>query len=200
MSEIERLSPKLLERLEGLLVEQGAPIVQRFRPPASAEALATVEDYLDRPLPLEVKQWWGWHDGTDIKPDERAVRGSIGPGFIFLGAKRAAEDSRWVRNDAEEVWPEDPDRLWRKTWLAIDPLGRIACDCAGEADAPVPIVKGDPHLVSEVGDVAARSFGEMVGWWIEALETGAWIYELEQERWERNPELISLERDLTRLI
>jgi hypothetical protein len=48
--------------------------------------------------------------------------------------------------------------------------------------------------------VAAPSFGEMVRWWIQALETGAWIYEKEDDRWERMPELISLERDLTRLI
>lgn len=98
------------------------------------------------------------------------------------------------------MWPENSDRLWEKTWLAVASLGGVACDCAGEADAPVPILKGDPHLFDELGTVAARSFGEMVRWWIEALETGAWFYEPEQERWERNSELISLERDLTRLI
>jgi hypothetical protein len=90
--------------------------------------------------------------------------------------------------------------LWKRTWLALDPLGRVACECAVQADAPVPILKGDPHLVDEVGAVAARSFGEMVRWWIEALETGAWIYEPESDRWERRAELISVERDLTRLI
>jgi hypothetical protein len=76
----------------------------------------------------------------------------------------------------------------------------VACDCAVEPDAPVPILKGDPHLVDEVGTVAARSFGEMVQWWIEALETGIWIYEPDHDRWERKPELISRELDLTRLI
>lgn len=69
MDQIERLSSQQLEHLEWLLVEQKAPIVRRFQPPASEEALAAVETYLGRPPPLEVKQWWGWHDGTDIKLD-----------------------------------------------------------------------------------------------------------------------------------
>jgi hypothetical protein len=200
MSEIERLSDGQLTHLEELLGKQGAPMVSRLRPPATPEALAAVEEHLSRPLPLEVKQWWGWHDGTDIKPDERAAQGSLGPSFIFLRTERAIEVSQWCRNEAEDIAPEDPDSLWRKTWLAIGGLSEVACDCDVEADAPVPILKVDPHLVDEVGAVAARSFGEMVRWWIEALETGAWFYHPEHNRWERRSELISLERDLTRLI
>ena len=194
------MSDKQLARLEELLRERGAPVVPRLQPPATPEALAAVEEYLGRPLPLEVRQWWGWHDGTNAKPDERAARGSIGPFFIFLRAERAIEVTRYRRNEAEDIAPEDPDSLWRGTWLAIGTFGRVACDCAVEADASVPILKVDPHLVDELGGVAARSFGEMVRWWIEALEAGAWIYEAEHDRWERRPELISLERDLTRLI
>jgi hypothetical protein len=200
MSEIEQLSAEQLAHLEELLGERGAPVVPRLQPPATPEALAAVEEHLGRPLPREVRLWWGWHDGTDIKPDERAVRGSIGPSFIFLRTEWAIEDSQWRRKEAEDIAPEDPDSLWRKTWLAIGTLGIVACDCGVEVGAPVPILKGDPHLVDEAGTVAARSFGEMVRWWIEALETGAWFYAPEHERWERRSELISLERDLTRLI
>jgi hypothetical protein len=75
----------------------------------------------------------------------------------------------------------------------------VACDCAVEFEDPVPIVKADPHLVDEVGAVAARSFGEMVKLWIEALEVGAWAHEPEHDRWERRPELVPLDWDLTRL-
>jgi hypothetical protein len=200
MSEIERLSSEQLAHLEELLRERGAPVVPRLQPPATPGALASVEEHLGRALPLEVKRWWEWHDGTDIKPDERAVRGSIGPSFIFLRTEWAIEDSQWRRSEAEEIAPEDPDSLWSTSWLAIGSLGKVACDCAVGVDAPAPILKVDPHLVDEMGAVAARSFGEMVRWWIEALEAGAWIYEPEHDRWERKPELIPLERDLTRLI
>jgi cell wall assembly regulator SMI1 len=200
MAEIERLSSDQLACLEALLRKREAPIVPRLQPPATPEALAAVEGHLGRPLPLEVRQWWGWHDGTDIAPDELAVQGTIGPSFLFLRTERAIDLTRECRADAEDIAPEDPDALWKKNWLAIATLDRMACDCAVEADAPVPILKVDPHLVDEVGAVAARSFGEMVRWWIEALEAGAWVFDTERGRWERRSELISLERDLTRLV
>jgi len=85
MTEIERLSSEQLAHLEELLRERGAPVVPRLQPPAAPEALAAVEDHLSRPLPREVRKWWEWHDGAAIKPHERAVRGLIGPLFIFLG-------------------------------------------------------------------------------------------------------------------
>ena len=200
MSEIERLSNGQLAHLEGLLRERGAPVVPRLRPSATPEALAAVEEHLGRPLPLEVRQWWGWHDGTDIKPDERAVRGSIGPGLIFLRTERAMEVTRECRDEAEDIAPENPDSLWRKTWLAIGSLGKVACDCAVEFEAPVPILDVDPHHAPVLGAVSACSFGEMVRWWIEALEAGAWIYEPEHDRWERRPELVPPEREVAGLV
>lgn len=200
MPEIERLSIEQLEHLERLLVDQGAPVVQRLQPPASAEALAAVEVHLGRPLPLELRQWWGWHDGTDIKPHERAVRGLIGPSFIFLRTGRAIKVTRECRDDAEDIAPEDPDSLWGTTWLAIGTHGKVACDCAVDADAPVPILDVDYHHTDIPGKVAARSLGEMVRWWIEALESGAWIYEPEHDWWERRAELVPPERERVGLV
>ena len=145
MSEVERLSTEQLKHLERLLADRGAPVVQRLQPPASAEALADVEAHLSRPLPLELRQWWGWHDGTDIKPHERAVRGLIGPSFIFLRTERAIKITRKRRADAEEIAPEDPDSLWGGTWLAIGSHGMVACESAVDADAPVPVLDVDYH-------------------------------------------------------
>jgi hypothetical protein len=84
-----------------------------------------------------------------------------------------ARRQRLRRDDAEDIAPDHPDSVWGKNWLAIGSLGKVACDCAVQAEAPVPILDVDYHHVDVPGTVSARSFGEMVRWWIEALETGA---------------------------
>jgi hypothetical protein len=200
MPEVERLSTEQLDHLEQLLVEQGAPILQRFQPPAPEEALAAVEAHFGLPLPRELRQWWGWHDGTDVKGHERAVRCLIGPSFIPLPAAKAIKVTRECRADAEEIAPEDPDSSWGKTWLAIASHGKVACEVAVDPRDPVPILNVDYHHVEVPGTIAARSFGEMVRWWIEALECGAWIYEPEHDWWERREELVPPEREIAGLV
>jgi cell wall assembly regulator SMI1 len=200
MTEIERLSPKLLEHLEWLLVSQKAPIVQRFQPSVSSEALAAVESYFGLSLPDELRQWWEWHDGADVKGHERAAKASIGPMFEFLGSEKALKATRKSREIAVDIDPEEPETYWGSTWLAIGTGGRIACDIAIDSDAPVPILNVNYHHVDIPGTVSARSFGEMVKWWIEALESGAWWYDDEHDWWERCEELIPPERDRTGLV
>jgi cell wall assembly regulator SMI1 len=200
MTQIERLSPKLLEHLEWLLVGQKAPVVQRLQPPASSEALAAIESYLGLPLPDELRQWWGWHDGTDVKPHERAVKASIGPSFEFLSSEEALKMTHEGREIAVDIDPEEPETYWGPTWLAIGSNGMVACDVAVGFDAPVPVLDVDYHKAAYPGVVAARSFGEMVQWWIEALESGAWRYDDEHDRWERHSELVLPERESTGLV
>ena len=200
MSQIERLSIHQLEDLERLLAEQGAPVVGRLQPPATSAAVADVESYLGFPLPTELRQWWGWHNGTDVKPHELAVKGSIGPSYKFLATDRAVRFSRELRTGAEEDEPEDPDSLWASSWIAIGSQGRVACECNIHRDAPVPVLDVDYHKTSKPGAVVADSLGEMVRWWIEALESGAWRYDEEHDRWERTYELIPPERDRTGLV
>jgi hypothetical protein len=45
-----------------------------------------------------------------------------------------------------------------------------------------------------------ESFGTMVKWWTEALQSGAWRYEVETQRWERQPELLSPDRERSGLV
>jgi SMI1 / KNR4 family (SUKH-1) len=200
MPEPEQLSTEQLELLEGLLDEQGAPVVQRLQPPASTEALAAIESYLEISLPQEVRQWWGWHDGTDVEPGELAIQSSLGPLFLFRSAREALSITRECREDAEKVVPDDPDRSWGATWLALGNYGQVACDCAVDLGAPTPILDVDYHKAAYPGAPAARSFGEMVRWWIEALESGAWVYDPKRNRWERHEELVPTEREQVGLV
>lgn len=199
MREIERLSSEHLDQLEQLLTEQRAPVVQHFRPPASTESLAAVESYLGLPLPHELQQWWRWHDGTDLTPDESA-RSLIGPFFTFLNSQRSIAVTQERREIAADIDPDEPETYWGSTWLALGTLGSMACQCAVESDAPAPVLDVDYHKAAYPGAVVAQSLGEMVRWWIEALESGAWRYDKEHSRWERQPDLVTPERERAGLV
>lgn len=200
MAELERLNADQLAELERLLVKQGAPIIRRFQPPASNEALAAVESYLGLSIPDELRQWWEWHDGTDVQGHELAVECSIGPIFSVLSASEAIEASQELRAGAEEDAPEDPDSCWTLSWIAIGSQGRVACECDIPSDAPVPVLDVDYHKAAYPGAVVCHSLGKMVRWWIEALESGAWRYDRERNRWDRIYELIPPERDQAGLV
>ncbi|MDQ2630054.1 MAG: SMI1/KNR4 family protein [Actinomycetota bacterium] len=200
MAELERLDIDQLAELERLLVNQEAPVVQRFQPPASGEALAAVEAYLGAPLPDELREWWGWHNGIDESSGERPIQSSIGPIFFALSTVGAVETSRELRIGAEEDAPEDPDSLWASSWIAIRSQGRVACECNIPTDAPVPVLHVDYHKAAYPGAVICHSLGRMVQWWIEALESGAWRYDREDGRWERVFELVPPERDEVGLV
>lgn len=99
-----------------------------------------------------------------------------------IGTTAPSHHTQECRDDAEH---DSPDYLsWDETWLAIGSVGKVACQIAFDFDAPVPTLDVDYHHVDVPGTVAARSFGEMVGWWIEALEGGAWAYDTELDVWE----------------
>jgi cell wall assembly regulator SMI1 len=198
LPEIEQLSIEQLATLEGLLAEQGAPVVRLLRRPASTDELSGVESNLGLSLPAELRTWWEWHDGTDEEREKGQVQRTLGPMFHFEGTARAIESTQACREIAIEVAPEDPESQWHRSWVSIVNLGDMACDCAVGAHDPVPVVDGNPHYAP--GRVAARSLGEMVRWWVEALEGGAWVYRQNISGWERNGNLVPPERDLVRLV
>jgi len=200
VTELERLNGDQLFELERLLIEQEAPLIHRFEPPATDAALAVVESHLGLALPDELRQWWGWHDGTNVQRHELAAECSIGPTFDLLSSAEAVETSRSLRGEAEEEAPDDPDSLWGSSWIAIGSQGRVACECNIAVDAPVPVLDVDYHKAAYPGAVVCHSLGRMVRWWIEALESGAWCYDGERSRWERKYELIAPERDQAGLV
>jgi cell wall assembly regulator SMI1 len=200
MAQDDRLSIDQLRKLEQLLTEQEAPVVKRFQPPARPEVFAAIESEFDLPLPDELRVWWGWHDGTDVKPHEKAAKASIGPLFEFLGAEEALRVTRESKELAVDIDPDEPEIYWGHTWLAIGSDGRVACDVSTTDGGLVAVLDVDYHKTAHPGAVVASSLGEMVGWWIEALESGAWRYDDEHDRWDRTYELIPPERDRTGLV
>ena len=64
--------------------------------------------------------------------------------------------------------------------------GPLVCDCAVQEGAPSPILLIDPWLGDDARRPRAESFGRWVEWWIEALDTGAWVYDAGAQKWHRD--------------
>lgn len=202
MAERSLLSLTQLQRLEELWAAQEAPLMEHLRPGLSDEQIDSQLRPLGLRLPTEAALWWGWHDGVPSgKP--RDMGGSF---FLFLtlaDAVREYHSSRRVAETAART-ADEVDRLWHPCWFPITNTGYgavIACDCsvAEEAATPIRAVHWGHKEDSDVP--VAESLGQMVAWWIEAIECGAWRYDTGLGRWQIDHQRLpdpSLE--LTRLV
>ena len=62
--------------------------------------------------------------------------------------------------------------------------GSIVCDCAVGPGQPTPIRRVCwGSTAAENAAVKARSLGQLVTWWIEAFDVGAWSYHPKSVGW-----------------
>lgn len=74
-------------------------------------------------------------------------------------------------------------------------------DCSVPAGRDTPIRLIDPQVPEEERRTpGAGSFGEMVSWWIEAYDTGAWRYHADSDTWDYRPELLGERQQSSGLI
>ena len=96
-----------------------------------------------------------------------------------------------------------PDWWWQPGWLPITTNGAgttIACDCSVPEGEPSPMYAVNWGVRENFYEPSAASFGQMVTWWIEALDDGSWRYDREAGRWDYNWELVEPERQLGGLV
>ena len=202
MHDAALLSLIQLERLKALWVEQRAPIVEHLRPGLGDADIDSQLGPLGLQLPAEAALWWKWHDGVSIA--DPGVMG--GWDFRFLALDDAVRQYQQSRGIAEYAASEEgeADRLWHPSWFPITVSGSggvVSCDCSVPEGASTPI-----RMVhwghKEDSDVpVAASFGQMVAWWIDAIERGAWRYDTNLGRWEiDHQKLADPRRELTRLV
>jgi cell wall assembly regulator SMI1 len=181
------------------------PVEEGLAPGRVVTSFTSDDGRLHVDLPAELQTWFAWHDGH-VKTGREWRAGP-------LFAQMSAEVSRdwWQRSIAMAVrsavdGPEgtplaDPDYWWHESWvpLASDGSGYIvaACDLGGPDAAPLLRIEWGPDVDHEP---RADSFGQLVEWWIEAIEIGQWIYDHDRDAWTRTTWTPELQRRYRGLI
>jgi len=166
-----------LERLEARLAAVGAPVVEHLRPGLTDEEIDALTPGLPHRLPIELRTWYGWHDGARL--DLPAWHWHLGNGLNLLSLQVAVERHDFL------VRPQFrsgiPGIDFRDEWLPICWAGTcsIAVGTAGEATAPCPVHVFDTHGYSGGPGAGAPSVRAMVLLWIRALDEGYWVWDPE---------------------
>jgi cell wall assembly regulator SMI1 len=183
------LDAALMQAYEDQLRTQGVPVNEWKRPGLTGDQADEILAPLGLRLPVEGRAWWGWHDGPT--PEGRALL--FGPWKYCVSLVKAVEIYREFRGIVEAgVEPDnppldDPDYRWNPAWLPIDgPQLPTVIDCSVPEGEPTPLRFIDLADVEESPKPRAQSLGQMVSWWIAALETGAWKWDRQSETWERD--------------
>jgi cell wall assembly regulator SMI1 len=190
------LTERLLDRLAATWRAHGVPGEEALGPGRRVTSFTSDDGRLHVELPAELRTWWGWHDGH--VEDWKGRPWPIGPGltpFTSAESRDLWQRSMSMATGAAADAPEgtlltDPDYWWRSCWVPLlsDGSGYLVGDCAlGEPDvAPIRRIEWGPDL-----DVVARprteSFGQLVEWWIEALEIGLWSFDRDAQKWTSAP-------------
>lgn len=207
------LSGGLLNQLEEHWRRQRAPLLEHLRPGLTDSEADSLTAPLGLHLPVEARIWWGWHDGVsaDVLPGYGRTIG--GPGFQFLPLKEAvAVYVRWRKLAGElagdfvgdpRVQLADQDYWWPPSWFPITSASNgdtVACDCSVAEGDPTPIRVIVAEEMGADREPAVDSFGQMIDWWIEALDLGAWRYDPDAARWNYDYKRLDPARELTRLV
>jgi cell wall assembly regulator SMI1 len=189
------LTEQLLDRLAAKLCAHGVPVEEALAPGTDVSSFTSDDGSLHVELPAELRTWWAWHDGRVERWDGPRP---LGPALRPMSATQSRD--WWQRSiamaqdaaaDAPEGSPQtDPDYWWRLSWVPLfsDGTGYLVgdCDLSDAGVAPIRRIKWEPDL-----DVTARprtdSFGQLVEWWIEALDLGLWSFDRDTQRWTSAP-------------
>jgi hypothetical protein len=190
------LTQELLLEYEGRLRSLGVPVDEVFGPGLGDATMDAAVAVLPLELSVEARVWWRWRNG--VRPDAPAYGGHIAPGTYLVSLERAVRAHGENRLLAAERDAENADRWWAPQWMPIlspDNGTTIACDCSVTEGLPSPL-----HVVwwedpdADTPPRAAGSLGQMVVWWLEAIDAEIWGYDRDSRRWTRDWEAVPPER------
>jgi hypothetical protein len=182
----------MLYAYEERLRTQGLPVGRWLKPGLTDEEMDEIVAPLGLSLPTEGRVWWGWHDGETVEGRDKVIR----PWRSFLSLAESVRVYRELRSMAEElVEPDippldDADYRWNPTWLPITGIQLpFVIDCSVAEGEPTPIRCIDWQDVDGFFEPRAGSFGQMIIWWMSAIDSGAWRWNPERNQWDIRREL-----------
>jgi hypothetical protein len=213
-ADVPLLSFELLDEFRLRLVEQRTPVLERMRVGIERDELEDALQVIGLRPSREVEVWWAWSGGVPAVAGRSADERSVGPGREYLEPLEAVQVYRQTRSIAEELaadaaeFAPNTDRAsvdwwWNPSWLPITFNGAgttIACDCSVADGEPSPMHALNWSVPDNFHEPGSASFGQMVTWWIEALDSGAWRYDPEAARWRYDWQLVEPDKQLSGLV
>lgn len=187
------LTELLLDRLSATWRAHGVPVEDALAPGTEVSSFNSDDGSRHVELPTELQTWWAWHDGG-VREAPSVFAWQMGPLLQPMSSTRSR--AKWQRSmemakkmaaDAlEGTALADPDYWWRASWVPLfsDGSGYLVgdCDLGGLDVAPIRRIEWGPGL-DESARPRTDSFGQLVEWWIEAIEAGMWTFDHEAGMW-----------------
>jgi cell wall assembly regulator SMI1 len=190
------LGPSLLAELEARLAVRAPALLERLEPGIAEDEMERLVAPLEITLPAELRRWWGWRNGVSRAAIKSERERWLGYQEVLVPLAEAVEiRTSWFEFRIKATgYPPD----WEPTWLPIGQgVSDIVCDCSDERIAPVLLL--DP-MDEDARKPRTRSLGDLVSWWIEAMDIGAWTYVGGREGWEVDWERLSPEMRRSALV
>jgi cell wall assembly regulator SMI1 len=166
-----------VERLRSL----GVPVDALSEPGLSDAEMDEMTAAVGLVLPGEARVLWRWHDGVpeDGRPNPL---GAFRKRFLRLSEAIACH--REYREVVVSVVEGNPDIRFAPSWLPMfDEQHPLVIDCAVGVDEPTPLRMINLENPDEPF-VWARSLGEAVQMWSNALDRGLWKWDAAKRGWE----------------
>jgi hypothetical protein len=199
------LDVSLLRAFEERLRLWDLPVGRWANPGLTDDEMDEVVAPLGLRLPIEARIWWGWYDG-----ETKEGRGKLfTPWDGMLPLREAVDVYLSFRSMANKLSEPDhlppprdnPDFFWHPGWFPLlGPQLPFVIDCSVGENEPTPIRMIDWQDVDGFFEPRAGSFGQMVAWWIEAIDSGAWDRDTERQRWRSRHMLLPPELRRTQLV
>lgn len=194
LSDPPLLNREILSAYDAQLRRAGVPVEAWARPGLSEKEIVDAVSPLGLSLPYEARVWWSWRNGEEPAAERHLWRPGRSRGLALDEAVARYRQSRKVAERGAEGWPgKTQDDLWRRAWfpLVVDDGAPVTViDCSVGEGAPTPITFVDWEELHTPTLPSARSLGEMISWWTDALMCGAWTFDPSTGTWAEHLERI----------